>query len=54
MRQKVIKHGVPTASFRELLLKGKSQYSWPPSISYFILATFDIAYIIYFLENKLP
>jgi hypothetical protein len=34
-------------SYREALLKGKAQYSWPPCTNYFGLAHFDIENIIY-------
>jgi hypothetical protein len=39
---------------RETLQKGKAQYRWPPSNNKFQSAAFDIANIIYFLQNKLP
>jgi hypothetical protein len=36
---------------REPLLKGKAQYSWPPSTYYLIIEAFDIANIFYFMNK---
>ncbi len=37
---------------KELLLKGKAQYTWPPYTNYLRTATFDNAKIIYFFTKQ--
>ncbi len=44
-----------TGIFKERLLKGKAQYSSPPSTNPFISAAFVVAYTNhFFLQNKVP
>jgi len=38
-------------SSREALLKGKTQYSWPPGTNYLRLAAFNIANNIFFYDK---
>ncbi len=40
--------------FREVLLKWKAQYSWPPYINLFRSAPFYIKYYLPFTQNKPP
>ncbi len=43
---------IPDTEAKESLLKGKTQYKWPPYPNEFRSAAFDIVNTIYFLLNK--